>query len=737
MADVPDIPGMRELWGLTLGDPRVRVALLDGFAELSHPCLRGANIRELPVFWIPEGERDDGPAEHATHVASVLFSPHDSEVPGIAPRCQGLSIPVAHTERHADDPLALVRALDMGRDAGAQIIHVAVAHCTDTGIGDSLVEQAVRRCLDAGILIVAPTGNEGGKMFRSPASQPGVLAVGAMGDDGAPIDFSNFGGVVQEQGVLAPGENMFGARPGGGTWRRKGTSCAAPIVTGVASLLMSLQVQRGEKPSAASVRRAILDTAVPCGPTDTAELARCMRGRLNIPGAVAAIAGESANLALKALQLDVYKDLQRRVGTVEREAELARVMAILKERLGGRFQVTGRVKGLHSVWEKMQRGWAFDEIQDLTSVRIVASTIADCYEALGAVHALWIPIPGRFKDYIATPKSNSYQSLHTHVIGPRGGAIEIQIRTPEMHRVAEEGPAAHALYKERGDEETVVASAAAVAFPGSLVYALGTIGYDFGTEARRDTFRQLMPPGPAGQPGNPWDARQLVRHLEENPAESSSLIWTLRREQTPMFALEPSGAFAHEVYERLCMLLDGASEDRDSEDYIEQVSVPGRLSARRVRLMSGQVLPVVEIEHLRGLFGWKVNRLVDLALAGLALQEDGRARRALRDLLDRIYHELANPGLLGRHRALNFAATNAVQMAGTVTEAIHDGLSLDTIEVVKSPVCRQYSLCWDVKLKFFDPENLRRARHVYRFTVDVSDVMPVTLGEVRSWREVG
>src|SRR5262249_38808388 len=101
------------------------------------------------------------------------------------------------------------------------------------------------------------------------------------------------GGVLQEQGVLAPGENMLGARPGGGTWRRRGTSCAAPIVTGVAALLMSLQRKRGAAPSAAAVRQAILESAIPCDPAEVAEPARCLRGKLNVPGAVAALTGRA------------------------------------------------------------------------------------------------------------------------------------------------------------------------------------------------------------------------------------------------------------------------------------------------------------------------------------------------------------------------------------------------------------------------------------------------------------
>ena len=672
----------------TLGNPEVCIAILDGLVDLKHSCFQGADLTQLPTLVTGQAKPDGEMSLHGTHVTSVIFGQPGSSVVGIAPRCKGLLVPVFHDESLNLSQLDLARAIEQAVNAGAHIINISGGQLTDEGEAEGWLKRSVQLCQDNKVLIIAAAGNDGCACLHVPAALPAVLAVGAMDDKGQPLTFSNWGETYQQQGILAPGKDILGAQPGGGTTRLSGTSFAAPIITGVAALLLSLQVQRGETPDTHKVREAILKSALPCTTADGSAQQQCLAGKLNIPGALEYLFG----------------------GTVSDSSE-----TVVASGCGcggmGQSEVESSDRSLG------EAGEARGITNDLMNAEFLTESVAAMQPA----------------EVFATAPANESQVVASSV-APSSPASSIA--TPSTHSTTSQIPA-----MTQSTSNFVTASQAPSELADSqLVYALGTLGYDFGSEARRDSFKQLMPAyniGGVPVPANPYDARQMVDYLEIAPYESRSLIWTLNIELTPIYAIEPQGAFARDTYAVLQELLAGQIQAESSEEYVERVSIPGLLTGKTVKLFSGQVVPLLAPQNPRGMYGWKINTLVSAAIetvqrtVGDAREE--QIRRTLGSFLNRIYYDLRNLGTTSQDRALNFAATNAFQAASTFAEAVAMGMELDSITVEKSPFCRLDSDCWDVKLKFFDPENSRRAKKVFRFTIDVSDLIPVTLGEVRTW----
>ena len=171
------------------------------------------------------------------------------------------------------------------------------------------------------------------------------------------------------------------------------------------------------------------------------------------------IKAELEDLSLRYLEPDKYFEIAQLVSQTKAERETTVQLLIDKiskdvKKSGINAQITGRAKHYYSIYSKMKRlNIAFHDLYDITAVRVIVDTEKECYEVLGLIHSQFKPIPGRFKDYIAMPKGNMYQSLHTSVIGPRSKPLEVQIRTWEMHEVAEYGVAAHWRYKEKGSQK--------------------------------------------------------------------------------------------------------------------------------------------------------------------------------------------------------------------------------------------------------------------------------------------
>ncbi|NET08254.1 MAG: PatA/PatG family cyanobactin maturation protease [Merismopedia sp. SIO2A8] len=668
------LPGIAELWAKTQGDSEICVAVLDGLVDQNHSCFEGATLRREPSLVAGEATPQGSMSAHGTHVASIIFGQHGSSISGIAPQCRGAVIPVFADDGRRLSQLDLSRAIEQAVNAGAQIINVSGGQLTEIGEAEDWLERAVNLCKSKNVLIVAAAGNDGCECLHVPAALSAVLAVGASNAQGQPLDYSNWGENYQSQGVLALGEDILGAKPGGDTVKLSGTSFATPIVSGVSALLLSLQRQLGEIPNPQKVRAAILQSALPCDLGDSKDQNRCLVGKLNIAGAMELITGGKMSESLPMVESS---------GCGCGQTQASNIL----------------------VENKSQN-------QELVAAPSPNSQVASSEVVAASTAAAPTPTTATTTVVASSPSSSNTNFMSNN-----------------------------STVMPNNSSNAVTASQATEPAGGGLVYVLGTLGYDFGSEARRDSFKQLMPGieiDGTRVPANPYDARQMVDYLADNLSEAKSLIWTLNLELTPIYAIEPYGPFAREVYAVFQELLAGEVESETSEEYIERVSIPGRLTGKTVRLFSGQVVPVIEPIATRGIYGWKINTLVNSAIEAVRAQEtaapnEDQMRRTLSSFLQRVYYDLRNLGQTSQDRALNFAATNAFQAASTFSEAVAAGMELDSIVVQKSPFCRMDSDCWDVQLKFFDPENSRRARKVFRFTVDVSDLIPVTLGEVRSW----
>jgi GTP pyrophosphokinase len=214
---------------------------------------------------------------------------------------------------------------------------------------------------------------------------------------------------------------------------------------------------------------------------------------------------ELEDLAFRILEPDMYKRIARALDEkrLDRERYIEAVIAVLKGELGRAgidAEITGRPKHLYSIYKKMQRkNVGLEALHDVRAVRVLVNDVKDCYAALGLVHHLWSPIPKEFDDYIAKPKSNSYRSLHTAVIGPEGKAVEVQIRTQEMHQHSELGVAAHWRYKENARHDRAfddkIAWLRQVLEWKDEVSDTGELAEQFKTELFADTVYVLTPQG--------------------------------------------------------------------------------------------------------------------------------------------------------------------------------------------------------------------------------------------------
>jgi cyanobactin maturation PatA/PatG family protease len=457
------------------GDERITIAVLDGPVDLAHPCFAGAKLTELPT--LAAGSGGGRALAHGTHVASVIFGQPGSAVRGIAPACRGLIAPIFSDAGSGltCSQLDLARAILLAVEHGAHIINISGGQLTPSGLAEPILAQAVETCLRRNVLIVAAAGNDGCECLHIPAAAPSVLAVGAMGHDGAPLASSNWGTAYASQGVLAPGMEVLGAAPGGGTVAKSGTSFAAPYVSGVCALLAAAQLARGETPDPHGIRAAILRNATPCPEGAAMGCEKFLAGSIDIERTIRDLGGGHDMKT----EMNIFAERDM-VSQAPAEAAF-RPSAMPHPAAGGGIA--------------MSSDEAAEAVEEFAQPSAVTASgqiePSDCGCGCGG-------------------KGKSAGEEHKDCgcgCGGKGG----EAKKPQ------------------------------------LVYALGKLGYDFGTEARRDSLAQAMP----AEANNPQLPNQLLAYLDAAPYDASAVIWTLNLDATPIYAILPMGPFGADAYIRL------------------------------------------------------------------------------------------------------------------------------------------------------------------------------------------
>lgn len=678
---------LTKIWDLTKGDPEICVAIIDGTADLQHSCFKNAKVSQVSMY----NEENSDTSKHGTQVSSIILGQHHSEIKGIAPSVTGVIIPIYFEEETGviipASQLDLARAINKAIEQGAHIINISGGEFNDTGEPEGLLASALKQCDENNILIVAAVGNDGCRCLHIPAASPSVLAVGAMDNTGRPMTFSNFGKAYQMNGILAPGMQISGATPGNGITKSTGTSYAAPFVTGVAALLLSLQKAQGKSINPLAVKEALLKTATPCPKDGEMDCIKFLSGSLNIDAALIELFGDTE---VQPADLVIF-DSTNSDSAIKKPETLS-------------FNHIKNTFTMDNLIEANQKG----NQKEVTQVAPSGIDTSKLLEFNTSEQQDILP-----QELEKSGINNNQEPL----LEEQSTNLSPSSLIPPALTPSAINPSDCGCGGKKQDKKKKTESSGGGSKKHQQVYALGTLSYNFVSETRRDGFTQSTG-------GNVHDTAFMLKYLKENPYASTDLTWTLNQELTPIYAIHPVGPFAAYTFK---ILLDFLQDQL--ENGVERVSIPGIIGGK-TSLLSGQTIPVI-FPNVRSMASWSTKALVD----SLDIEEkDSAYQERLSNFLERVYYELRNFGITPSDRAINYSATNAFQAGSVFQKAIEQGMELSGITAEKSPIGRPGTDTYDVKLTFFDPSNrFEKARKVFRWSVDVSDVVPVSVGTVRSW----
>lgn len=689
MPDLDHLPGIAQLRQRTSGDPRVLVVVLDGLADIGHAAYEGAQVTVERMPWTGDLEPEEASSTHATHIGSVIFGQSAGGVDGLAPACRGLLMATGVSAEAVMAPTNLARAIEAALARGAQIIHCAFCVPSQTGQADDLLAGAVRKAEAMGAVIVSVAGNNYGENWCLPAVLPTVLAVGALADDGSPMRFTNFGSKFDGHAIMGPGQRVNGAQLGGGTKLEDGTSLAAPVLTGIIAALTSAVLQAGGAIEPQRVRDVLMQTARPCtGPGAD----RCIGGVVAVDRAIGVLLdGMTVEQARQACPDDLGVQAPERTPVT------------LPVHPGGPDLPP------HSPARHRPHG----------------------PEDLRAAYRMPDPDPSD-----ASPADVSTSEAGPSNAGPSDASPALRLP--------------------------------------SHAFAIGQLDIDYPDDTVRQSFIEAMG-GREPDLGQAEDVEALIAYLDANPGEARRLVWLLEINGERRYAVVPAGAFAAQAHDMMAALLLGLARGE-----VSVVSIPGRVTGRMIAIRDGSRIPELRVLSLRSVFGWHPQQVARDSLA--AVHRDALARpkdvgqsssiaassvgasgagdqesvfgvgtgpgdawprlerevtpeieSAMGDYLSSVYFRAPQAPELGRERALGYAAVNGYQVATAFLDAMHDGLQFAAAGVEFSPFARVSGECWDVILRFTDPQRTTRSAREYRICVDVIDAQPVTVGRVLRW----
>jgi cysteine desulfurase/selenocysteine lyase len=676
------IPWLKELWAESTGDQKVCIAVLDGPVDLSHPCFDGANIATAPLGDIHASI--GGPASfHGTHVASIIFGQHKSSIKGVAPQCRGLILPIfKDRDKSSFAPCSqaeLADAIHHAIEEGANIINISGGQFSQTGEVHADLSDAVRRARESKVLIVAAAGNQGCECVHVPGAIPSVLAVGAMNARGEALEFSNWGRAYRAQGLLALGENIWGAVPGGGVLRQTGTSFATPIVTGIAGLLASIQLQSADACDLHLVQQILLNSLNGCDQRDAKDCRRFLKGRIDLHRAF-----HFTKLGDQFMtQSDTTSRPLLRSEHVVEPASARECNCSHNDSLSlDQSEVVG------SDLVKLRNGVFNDDSGSKVSrVPLLPTTRRSANESLGLLPAGCQSSPSRL----------------AYTIGKLSYAFATSSEMDSMQIRMDSGIALDPL-------------------------AMARYLFNWQSQGREKVDEQRKRKG-------------SVQDTSLNLREASRLLWILEYAGVPQYALRFQGIDAKAdledvIYDYLEQLgladgdrnlkLEAADEGErlDAEVRPDHFAVPGITTGEMVSIEGARSIPVL-YPFYDLTTSWNLDAVLKDAIAnGVVNGESAEESTNFRRMATALYSYIDPIGDTPESRAMNYVATAAVEFAAT-TRFMEGQVALRSIGApVRVPTRREDDLVFEILVQYYDIRNVQNAFYHTRHRVNVTEPKP-------------